>query len=488
MRGFAVLTAILLGPVSAQTLSESIDRILQASEAQRGVWGIHVIDVATGATVYERNARVPMTPASNTKLFSTSLALARLGPNHVFRTRVFAGVRPDAAGVVRGDLSLVAGGDPTLSARPIPYRKGPVEGDALAALRDLAGQVAARGARRIEGDLIADDTVYPWAPYPEGWTVDDTQWEYGAPVSAFVLNDNAFQLTLRAAKEAGGAVAVSLSPPVEYYTIDNRIRVVAGGKREVKISRMAGSRMLRLTGTLPPGAASSALLAIDDPAWYAGLVFRRLLAEAGVTVNGRIVVRHRDAGLPYEEPAGELLAERQSPPLIEMLTVINKTSQNLHAEVVLREVARVRRGDGTTGLGLEELEDFLKEIGAEAQLHDLMDGSGLSRRGLAAPAVVAKLLVFLHQSPWRDDFYRTLPVAGEDGTLERRFRGLGEVSALRAKTGSISHVNALSGYAGADPARRYAFAIMANHTTAPSFDIRAVIDKIGKELLAELSR
>jgi D-alanyl-D-alanine carboxypeptidase/D-alanyl-D-alanine-endopeptidase (penicillin-binding protein 4) len=475
-------------PAAGQALAETIEGILAVPAAQRGLWGIHVVDLASGETVYQKNAQVPMTPASNTKLFSTALALARLGPDFTFRTTVLAAAAPDAAGVVRGDLRLVGGGDPTLSGRVLPYRKGEKRGDELAPLRDLARQVAARGVRRVEGDLVADGTRIPWAPYPQGWTVDDMAWEYGAPVSAFVVHDNAFTLSLTAGKAAGYPVEVTVSPAADYFTIDNRLRVVAGGRREVEIRRRPGSRVLQLIGVLPPGAASSSSLALDDPALYAGTVFRRLLAEQGVTVNGRVVTAQREDGEPYVAPQGEVLAQRVSPPLIETLTVVNKVSQNLHAEIALLAAAGKTRGDWTAEKGLAELDVLLRAAEVAPEWYDLQDGSGLSRRGLAAPEVITRLLAWLHKSPWREDFYRTLPVGGEDGSLERRFRGMGDVSALRAKTGSVSHVNALSGYIGADPARRYAFSIIANHTTASSFEVRGLIDRIGKALLTERAK
>ncbi len=172
MRKMLLWTLLLAVPVSAQTPAASfdpasIDGILASPAAQRGVWGIVAVDLATGLTVYEKNAQLPMTPASNTKLFATALALTRLGPGHRFRTRVLASATVGRNGVLSGDLVLVGGGDPTLSARPVPYRKGPVEGDELAPLRALARQVAASGLRRVQGDLVADDTLFPWNRFLE---------------------------------------------------------------------------------------------------------------------------------------------------------------------------------------------------------------------------------------------------------------------------------------------------------------------------------
>jgi D-alanyl-D-alanine carboxypeptidase/D-alanyl-D-alanine-endopeptidase (penicillin-binding protein 4) len=487
MRLIALLAGLSL-PVVAQSLAAKIDSILQSPATPAGVWGIQVIRLDSGEVLCEHNASLPMTPASNTKLFSTALALLRLGPDHRFRTQVFAAANPDAAGRLPGDLVLLGGGDPTLSAREYPYRKGGRDGDEFAPLRALAAEVAARGVRTIMGDLIADDSLYPYVPYGQGWGLDDATWEYGAPVSALTLHDNAFRLAFHAPKDPAEPVRLQLSPAFEYFTMHNRIRVLPDAAREIDVWRLPGSRVVTLTGTLPPGASASTSLALDEPAAYAGAVFRALLEDAGVTVLGATRVRHRAPGTPFAAPGGILLAERVSPPLSGILQVINKVSQNLHAEIAFRETARVTRGDALSELGRQALEAMLDEVGVPRDQHDLSDGSGLSRRGLVSPQVITQLLAYLHASVHRDAFYELLPIAGVDGSLENRFRSMGDVSAVRAKTGSLSHVNALSGYAGEKPGRRLAFSIVANHTTASAFAVRQVIDRIGKAILEESER
>lgn len=471
----------------AQSLATAIESVLHTPAARRGVWGIKVLDPSNGRVLFESNPDVPMTPASNTKLFSTALALVRLGPDHRFRTQVLADGTVDSDGRLHGNLVLAGGGDPTISARPIPYTKDPVEGDPFPALRTLAAQVAASGIRVVEGNLIGDDTLYPWVPYPGGWAVADSTWEYGAPVSALTLHDNTVQLSIRASKVEPFA-AIELMPPVEFFTIQNRVQVGVGLPRKARIERLPGSRVLLVHGTLPPGAAATSYIALDDPALYTAQVFRSLLSEAGVTVRGNSIARHRESGVHYVPPAGRTVAERLSPPLVETLRIVNKVSQNLHAELILRETTRRQRGDSSPELAGEEMDAFLKEVGIAEEEYDLGDGSGLSRRNLVTPAAVVKLLAWLHHSPYRDEFWSLLPVAGEDGTLERRFRGLGEVSAIRAKTGSVAHVNALSGYAGLDPSKRLVFSILVNQTTAPASEIRALIDKIGKAILQAVAQ
>ena len=177
-------------------MPENIDRLLATTPAARtAFWGIQVVDLATGKTIYELNADHFFVPASNTKLFTTALALSRLGPDFTFQTRVLAdGAARCAKDGSRRTSRLVGGGDPNLSARAIPYRMGPITGNPLAAIDELAGQIAARGVKRIEGDIIGDDTWYVWQPYAVGWAIDDPESDDGPPISALTINDNAISL------------------------------------------------------------------------------------------------------------------------------------------------------------------------------------------------------------------------------------------------------------------------------------------------------
>jgi serine-type D-Ala-D-Ala carboxypeptidase/endopeptidase (penicillin-binding protein 4) len=479
-RAYHFLGLFLLAPLAyAQTLETAIDQILSVPAAQRAVWGIHAVDLATGQVLYQRNSGIPLAPASNTKLFSTALGLLRLGPDYRFETRVLAVQAPDAAGRLAGDMVLLGGGDPTLSARAIPYKKGAINGDPLAPLADLADQIVRAGVRIVEGDLIGDDTRWPWAPHPDGWTVGDVPWEYGAPVSALTLNDNALRLTIRPSKIPGQSAEVTLSPSVEHFTIHNTVRVAAGSERKITVDRLPGSRALLIGGTTPPSTgAATELIAVDEPAQFAAEALAQLLRDRGVVLQGAVRAAHRLPGRPAWEPSGLVLARRQSPPLFETLRVTNKVSQNLHAEIVLREVGHVRRGEGTSAVAQKEMAEFLTTLGIDKSDHSLEDGSGLSRRTLVTPAAITTLLSFLHRSEMGDVYAATLPIGGEDGTLATRFRGIRNASAVLAKTGSISHVSALSGYACDAATRRIAFSIIVNSFTAPTSEIRSLVDKI----------
>jgi serine-type D-Ala-D-Ala carboxypeptidase/endopeptidase (penicillin-binding protein 4) len=481
-RGVFALFVIAASPAAAQ-FAQKIPALIEGSPVARSAyWGVEIVDLATGKPLYSRNASHLFVPASNAKLFTAALALERLGADFRFHTRVLADAAPDAAGIIHGSVRLAGGGDPNLSARAVPYRAGPVTGNPLVHLEDLADQVAARGVKRIEGDTIGDDTWYVWEPFPEGWAVDDLHYEYGAPVSALTVNDNAFTLLVEPAEHVGDLANVSLRPPVEFYQIENLVRTVgAKGERKIRLDRQPGSRQLRLWGTLPSGSSAETLvLAVDDPAEYAARAFREALEERGIVVEGGVAVRHRFADENGSESADDSfeLATHESAPLIDDLGITAKVSQNLHAELALRAVARAHDGSGSRKKGLEELKAFLVGIGIGADAYSFADGSGLDRADLVTPAAIVKLLRHMYDSPERDRWIGLLPIAGQDGTLSGRFAELAGAERIHAKTGSLSHVAALSGYAQRKNGSWVAFSILVNNYNGPAAEVRSVIDRI----------
>lgn len=472
-----------------QTLASRIDSIVAASPlAGHAFLGIHAVDPASGQTLYERNADRFFVPASNTKLFTSALALYRLGPEYRFTTRLLATHAIDSRGRLEGDLVLAGGGDPTLSARQYPYRKDAPALDPLHSLDALAGQLIARGLRRVDGDIVGDDTAYVWQPYPDGWGQDDPVWEYGAPVSALSLGDNAFKVVVTPGEAAGSPANVELDPPGDTFRVVSRVETSGTGvRRAIHLDRAPGSRELRLWGTIPAGAAPwSELLAVDDPAWYAAWELRETLRSRGVEVRGTVRARHAlpesvadlEAGPGAPKFAGSELARLDSPPLLEILKVVDKVSQNLHAELVLRQVGLLRRGIGSRESGLKEMAAFLSEAGAGKDDFHFEDGSGLSRLGLVTPRAITTLLGYLYAGQYRDAFIGLLPIGGEDGTLAHRFAGWPEARRIHAKTGSLSHVAALSGYAerpGGEPA---IVSILMNNYNGPDSEARKVVDAI----------
>jgi serine-type D-Ala-D-Ala carboxypeptidase/endopeptidase (penicillin-binding protein 4) len=469
----AALLATL--PVAGADLQRAIEALLSAPPVTRASVGIQVLDLRTGAALYSRNADRLFLPASTMKLFTAALGIEKLGPDYRMVTKL---VRAPS-----GDLVLVGSGDPSMSGRAYPYKKDTPAGDPMRAIEDLADQALAAGITRVDGDIVGDDQLYPWAPYPPSWTVDDMVGEDGAPVSALTLNDNTVAMTIHPAARAGDLASVSFQPAFEYYAVDNRVITVAGEKQpRVRLSRAPGSRQVLAWGSIPLGGAPiREIIAVDDPALFAASALYDALARRGIAIRGRPVARHRRVS---EDPwlvDGELIATRSSPPLVELLQVMEKVSQNLHAELILREVARVTRSSGTRESGLQELSAWLAGIGIKSEEWRAEDGSGLSRNDEVSPRAMTRLLSVMAASEHASAWLGLLPIGGEDGTLEHRLCCVGDAGLagqVRAKTGTLTRSIALSGYANSRTRGRLAFSIMVNNFSAPPAEVRAWVDKI----------
>jgi len=492
LRAILALSLICYMPVSGAAkkrrpaLAERVERVIAGSPAlERAHIGIRVVDLK-GKPVFERNARSWFVPASNTKLYSTALALTRLGPEYRMTTRVTAEAAPGGDGVIHGDLRLVGGGDPSLSGRTYPYDKDKEWADAAPGMEDLADQIIRAGVRRIDGALIGDDTAYLWEPFPDGWSIDDPLYEYGAPVSALTLQDNSFRLEVRPGEAAGDAADVYLSANAGQVTLVPQVTTLAAGERgRIRVERPANTNELRVFGTIAAGAKPfTTLLAVADPALYAAQVLAEALEWRGIRVRDPARARHRIGVEDMGPDWSFVLADRQSRPVAELVQIVNKVSQNLHAELLLREVGRQGKPYGSREAGLDELKTFLDtSVGLQKEDVNFEDGSGLSRLTLLTPEATTKLLVFMAQSESKDAWFASLPVGGEDGTLSRRFTGSAEKAKIRAKTGTLSHVSALGGYLEHRRLGLLAFTVLVNnYNTLPS-EARRGIDKLVDTLL-----
>jgi len=492
------VTALTAGALMAQAaapadLAMKLDRTIEASAPlSRAFVGMRVVRLSDGRVLYAHNADRLFVPASNMKLFTTALALSKLGPDYRLSTQIGAEVPLDADGTLAGDLELIGGGDPSLSGREYPYRGRAPAGAvySLRALEELADQVLARGLKRVDGNIVGDDSRYVWEPQPGGWSSDSAMREYGAPVSALLLADNTFALTLHPAARAGDSARITLAPAFENFVIDNRVTTIEHGPRHIEIYRSATGHELHVWGSIPKSDTGyTQELAIGDPALYAAEVLRDALERRGVTVRGEPMARHRfpdeiGAGLPH---VSVLLAERRSPPLLDLLQVMDKVSQNLHAEALLREVA-VASGHlgsqaGSREAGLEAMQDFLAGIGVSNRGYQFTDGSGLSRATLVSPSAVTALLVSMNRSQYRDDWVNLLPIGGVDGTLGSRFAEHPEAQAIHAKTGTLDHVKTLAGYADSRSHGRVAFSLMINNFEEPSPEVTKALDALVLVLL-----
>jgi D-alanyl-D-alanine carboxypeptidase/D-alanyl-D-alanine-endopeptidase (penicillin-binding protein 4) len=484
------LSVSLVGSLTAADLALKLDNIIDSTGALSHAFvGMRVVRLSDGRVLYARNSERLFVPASNMKLFTTALALSKLGADYRLATQIGADVPIDADGTLAGDLELVGGGDPSLSGREYPYRAhaAPSAIYSFRAIDELADQlISARGLKRIDGNIVGDDSRYVWEPQPGPWSSDSATREYGAPVSALIVNDNTFALTLRPGAHAGDSARITLTPPFENFAIDNHVATTERGERKIEVYRSASGRELHLWGTIPKGDAGFAQeLAIGDPALYAAEVLRDALLRRGISIRGNAVARHRfpDETASDHPKLEVVLAEHRSPPLFDLLQVVDKVSQNLHAEMFLREVAIASGHAGSREAGLASMDEFLAGIGISRDEYQFTDGSGLSRATLVSPAAITQLLVHMNQSPHREDWLTLLPIGGEDGTLGSRFAGHPEARAIRAKTGTLDHVKAISGYADTTAQGRLAFSLLVNNFEEPAPAVTKTMDELVLALL-----
>src|SRR5260221_2646071 len=291
--------------------------ILGNAQAAKGDWGVLITDARSGQVLFEQNADKYFVPASNMKLLTTALALARLGVDYRFRTTIEALTPPSDDGKIAGSIYLVGRGDPNLSNRKFPYvLKEEFDGPVEKVIAGLADAIAAKGIKEISGDVVGDDSYFPRERYPNGWEIDDMVWEYGAAISAIVVNDNTVQLTLTAGGKEGDRVNAVVSPDAPEFTVDNQVITSAAGvKSDLTLKREPGSNVVTVLGTLPAKSPPRKLtLAIQEPALHAAAMLKRLLQDRGIKVDGTV----RKLSLPPGAPEGEkrvMLAEHPSIPL-----------------------------------------------------------------------------------------------------------------------------------------------------------------------------
>ncbi len=395
-------------------------------------------------------------PASNTKMFTTAIAYAELPL--LQRTAKGTGVRLETGADGATDVVLHGRGDALLSS---------ADDCKTDCLQTLADAVAAK-TRHVR-NITGDDSWFPDERWSPGMSWNNIQSRYGTGTSALTLDDN--ELVVKLSPGAIGAAPVIQAPG--YYIIENRITTVAGKEDAIEADRMPNSRILRLTGTVGAEAAPMTLrYGIDDPAHYAAWRLGELLRARGVRVDGQIAAHHRAltagddpenrkgaaATLPAE-PA--MLAELPAPSLSENMVRINKESQNLHTELMLRRVSR-QAGSGSIADGQAVMKKVMTEAGLPATGYYFADGSGMSSYNRITPRAAVGLLGWIARQPWGMAWRETLPIAGRDGTLQNRFKGTILEGKLFAKTGTLNASRAVSGYLTTRSGRTLIFSALAN--------------------------
>lgn len=455
-------------PRGADALQSDLATLLD-SRTRQGKWGAMVISITRGDTLFSHGADERLVPASTMKLFTSALALEKLGPDHTFNTDVLRDGPLDASGTVHGNLVLRGDGDPALSPRFV--RGGPE-----ASMQLLARFTAGAGVKHVTGDLIADASAFESRRIPEGWLNRYSGAGYAAPFSALSLNENIVIVGVMPGKN--GDANVYLEPATRGMKITNTVRLVAGSGARITARRLGDDQVL-VSGTI--GARSAGVryqLVVGDPPTFTTGAFRAALEAQGIVIDGAI----RSAPTPL---GATLVSSLPSPPLARLVSAMNRESINHYAELLWRDAAR---GADRTSIGSAEnanasLQSFLvKQVGASADAVTATDGSGLSVLDRVTPRALVQLLDHAHHASWGSAFHASLPVAGESELLRHRMRTTPAQGNLHAKTGTTNDVIGLSGYVTAENGEILAFAFIYNGNDR--WHARETIDAMGPTMAA----
>ncbi len=473
-------------PISiAAARTQALDAIFDDPQFARAMFGVRVESLTSNQVLYTRNSEKLVVPASNMKLLTMSVAAEKLGWDFTFKTRLVAsGARND--GTLTGDLVVVGGGDPSIGSNNF---------DPSPLFAEWADALVAAGIRRVDGRLIGNDNVFDDTIFGPGWAWDYLGDGYAAGSSGLSYNENVAIIRIWPGATVGAPARVELSPAGHGLVLMSEVTTVAtGGTTSISQSRRPGSDALMLRGTI---AADRPLVvrtaAVANPTKFFVEAFRSALEERGIFVRGGAFdiddideVAFSDLS-PTNATRSEVIAEHQSLPLSSLGAYFLKESQNFYGETLLKTLGRRVGDDGSTEAGRTVAAEQLTAWGIPPDAYVMYDGSGLSRYNY----VSADAIVMLLKHVWADEklrgpFLAALPVGGQDGTLGSRMRDTVLAGHVQAKTGTISNVRSLSGFLVTQSGERLVFSMIANHFTATSRQVDAVVEKALAWLATEM--
>ncbi|MGB3510436.1 MAG: D-alanyl-D-alanine carboxypeptidase/D-alanyl-D-alanine-endopeptidase [Microcoleaceae cyanobacterium] len=440
-------------------LSNEIDTVINRPIFNRSRWGILVETLSEKTTVYSRDAEYYFIPASTAKLLTTAAALQKLSPQFRIRTSVYSDGN--------GNIYVVGRGDPSLTDTQ---------------LKNLAQQLKQQGIESIN-QLIADDSYFQGTGVNPNWEWEDVQAGYGAPINSLILNQNSIDLVL-SPQGLGQPLQVTFVNPAEgrKWQIENNSVTVGKNEKEfVEVGRDFVQPIIRISGKLRLGSASEPVyVAVVAPVDNFLNKFREVLVTAGIKVSQIVKKSEITSNINLTE-----LAFVESPTLAELIEEVNRKSNNVYAEALLRQmgvrsrlVPKKKSNNETLAKGLEEVKVILTRLGVTPNSFVLNDGSGLSRHNLVSPEALVQTLRIMANSPLANIYRNSLPVAGASGTLSRRFRNSFAEGNVQAKTGTISGVSGLAGYIQPANFEPLVFSIIVNQSELETKNLRSAIDEI----------
>jgi D-alanyl-D-alanine carboxypeptidase/D-alanyl-D-alanine-endopeptidase (penicillin-binding protein 4) len=431
-------------------------------------FGILIVDPERGDTLYSRNAGKLFMPASNMKILTSATALAHLGPDFRYAT-TFAARGAVANGTLAGDLVVTGRGDPSVSDHML--------GDAMLPLRGIADSLAARGITHITGSVVPCGNAFPGEVFGYGWTYDDFEDSYSAPIDELLFNEGFSALRVRGGDRPGDPVQVDVRPARSFPVVHIEATTGSGapGRNTLAVRKDSVTWDVTLRGQIAPHDSATIEVTHHDPDRAYVAAVREALRDKGIAIDGAATDT-----LAQLAP----LATLSSPPLRDILKAMLKPSQNQIAEMIFRTTALEVTGTGRTDSARVVVERQIAAWGAPPSEAVVRDGSGLARYDYVSPRTLVRILDAMRRAPTFPAFYDALPIAGVDGTLRNRMKGTPAENNAHAKTGSVALARSLSGYVTTSDHHMLIFSVLANNWTTNVRAVEQVQDAITERLAA----
>jgi len=454
--------------------SPGIIQTVENSKANNAFWSVAVRDT-TGKLLEGYNFDKLIRPASNIKLLTSAAILNELGPDFTFKTKMY-GVGHQEGDTWKGDIIIRGSGDPSISGRFYNEDRFHVFDELFMALHSL-------GIKKIDGNLIGNDSYFDQQRYPKGWSWQDLSYYYGVEINALSFNNNAVDLRVYADGKVGDTPEIEWFPfDTDYVNfVNEQVITPMDSKYDEYYHRLLGTNTIILRSKLPKNYLEKESLSIFNAPMYFLDTFKKYLEDGDIEVTGDLIVD--DQPQDWDSDQYKVLAEHQSVPLRKLLKQLNKESDNFYTEMLLKTAAAEHYdAAGTTDLGLTLVQDFADSMKMDTTKIVMNDGSGMAPATLVTTEDLTRLLVNMRHQPNAEDYKNSLSIAGVDGRLENRFTHTSLQGKIRGKTGYVSGVRSLSGYMQAASGQTLAFSIVTNNYTNKTSYIDYIQEKIVKDL------
>jgi D-alanyl-D-alanine carboxypeptidase/D-alanyl-D-alanine-endopeptidase (penicillin-binding protein 4) len=470
-------------PRAVRELRADINQLLGDSATNSTLVGVYVVSLKSKELLYARNEYKSLVPASNMKLFTSAAALEYLGEDFRYTTSIFLDGLVRSNGEYVGNVIIRGAGDPSMSSYFFT--------DPMTILRSWCKVLDSLGVKAILGNIISDDSYFDDAPLGVGWSWDDIPYPFSAPISALSFNDNKVEVTISSGNIVGSSAPVAVIPPTNYVTIDSKFMTVRpDSARSLFYDRAMRSNIIELDGAIPFDTTEARgrrtiSVTVDNPSLFLAHLFRESLQTSGIAVYGNISTWSaasasslHSAGKKISYAELRPVCHHTSPPLKEILRVVNGQSHNLCAEALLRTLGKEVYGKGSAENGVRAVREFCQQRSIPLEGSSFVDGSGLSRMNMVSARTLGMLAAMMYNSKYRSAFMRSLASPSEKSTLQGRMKNSLAATVLRAKTGTLGSVSGLTGYVTTREQEPIAFSIIFNNFAVPQSEIRSIQDGI----------